>query len=202
MTSQAISLLRFVTALLSMVVLPAICVVPQTLWAQSAANSGQIVGQILDPSGAAVAGSDVTVRHKDTNFTRRATTDNAGRYAVSDLPLGLYVVSVQASGFQSLAQDGFVSLGSSVSLNFNLALAGKAESVDVTNDAPGIEPTRSAPKSILTDLQIHRAAFKWTSLAEHRDPDSHRIDRTGVQRVFYLRPEGHLLQCQHRRRRL
>ena len=40
------------------------------LWAQSAANSGQILGQILDPSGAAVAGAEVRARNKNTNHKR------------------------------------------------------------------------------------------------------------------------------------
>src|SRR3954452_21822203 len=121
---------------------------------QSGANSGQIVGQILDPSAGAAAGSRVEVRNKDTNSTRGAITDSAGRYAVSDLSLGPYEVSVNTSGFQAPVRDAFLTLGSSVTVNFNLALAGKTESVEVTNGAPGIEPTRSATKSILTDLQI------------------------------------------------
>src|ERR1700722_6412039 len=77
---------------------------PIPLWAQSGANSGQIVGQILDPSAGAVSGAAVSVRNRDTNFTRSTSTDRAGRYAVSDLPLGQYEVSAQASGFQTSAQ--------------------------------------------------------------------------------------------------
>jgi len=130
------------------------CSIPQRLWSQSAANSGQIVGLILDPSAAAVAGAQVTVRNKDTNFTRSTATDSAGRYAVW-VPLGPYEVTVKESGMQTPTQDAFVSLGSSVTVSFKLALAGRTESVEVTTDAPGLEPTRSAPKSILTDLQIH-----------------------------------------------
>jgi hypothetical protein len=129
---------------------------PIPLWAQSGANSGQIVGQILDPSAAVVSGAAVSIRNKDTNFRRSASTDKAGRYAVSDLPLGLYELSVTAGGFQTTAQDALVTLGSSVSVNFSLPIAGKTESIEVTSrDTLGIEPTTSAPKSILTDLQIH-----------------------------------------------
>ncbi|MBV9504234.1 MAG: TonB-dependent receptor [Acidobacteriia bacterium] len=125
-------------------------------WAQSGANSGQIVGQVLDPSAAAISGAGVSILNKDTHFKRTATTDKTGRYAVSDLPLGPYVVSVNANGFETSAQDALVTLGSSVSVNFSLPLAGKTESLEVTgNDVPGLEPTTSAPKSILTDLQIH-----------------------------------------------
>ena len=91
------------------------------LWAQSAANTGQIVGQIVDQSGAAVGGAEVTVKNKDTNFSRTVATDSAGRYAAPYLPLGPYTVSVTAAGLQAPAQDVFVTLGSSISANFNLA---------------------------------------------------------------------------------
>ena len=57
--------------------------------------------------------------------------------------------------FKLTAQEALVTLGSSVSVNFNLSIAGRTESINVTNDVPGVEPTSSAPKSILTDLQIH-----------------------------------------------
>ena len=134
-----------------------VCGLHGFLWAQSGANSGQIIGQVMDPSSAAVSGAEVTVRNKDTNFTRSATTDSAGRFAVSALPLGPYEVSIKASGFQSPAQEAFVTQGITVSSNFNLAMAGKSDSIQVvaTAEDPGMEPSRSAPKSILTDLQIH-----------------------------------------------
>ena len=123
--------------------------------AQSAANSGQIVGQVLDQSGAAIAGIEVTVRNSDTNFSRSATTDSAGRYAASNLPLGPYEVSVKAAGFETASQEAFVTLGSSVSSNFKVSVAAVTGSVEVIAGSPGIEPTRAAAKSILTDLQIH-----------------------------------------------
>src|SRR2546422_6824736 len=129
------------------------------LFAQSAANSGQIVGQVLDPTGASVAGADVVVRNKDTNFGRSTIKDTAGRYAASSLPLGSYEVTVRVSGFQTPSQNAFVTLGSSITTNFILSVGGRSESVEVTADTPGVESTRTAPKSILTDLQIHNVPF-------------------------------------------
>jgi hypothetical protein len=149
-----------ITFLFLLVILAGICFVSQPLWAQSAANSGQIVGSVLDPSAAAIPGAEVSVRNKNTNFSRRVKTDGGGRYAISDLPLGPYEVNVSVTGLQTPGQGAFVTLGSTVSLTFNLSLAGQSQSLDVHagelhSDDPGIEPTRSVPKSILTDLQIH-----------------------------------------------
>jgi hypothetical protein len=123
-------------------------------FAQSGANTGEIVGQVVDPTGAAVRGAQVTLRHTDTNFTRTATTDGGGRYAASALPLGPYAVTVAVAGFDAPAQDAFVALGSSVLANFRLTVSGVTGAVDVTADAPHVEPTRTAPTSFLTALQI------------------------------------------------
>ena len=129
------------------------------VFAQSAANTGQIVGQVLDPAGAAVAGAEIVVRNKDTNFSRSVTTDAAGRYAALYLPLGSYEVTVKAAGFEALPQDAFVTLGSSITMNPRLLLGERKESIEVTAESPGVESTRTAPKSVLTELQIHNLPF-------------------------------------------
>ena len=65
--------------------------------AQSAANSGQISGQVLDPSGGAVVDTTVTIRNVDTNYSREVKTDGEGRFAAGPLPLGTYDVTIAAS---------------------------------------------------------------------------------------------------------
>ena len=117
------------------------------LWGQSAANTGQIVGQIVDQSGAAVGGAEVIVRNKDTNFSRTVATDAAGRYAAPYLPLGPYAVTVTAGGLQAAPQEAFVTQGSSISANFNLAVTGRTESVEVTAMLRALSPLK-APRSL------------------------------------------------------
>jgi hypothetical protein len=122
--------------------------------AQSAANSSQIVGQILDPSSASVVGAQVTVRNKSTNYARITTTDMTGRYAISDMPLGPYEVEAHTTGLQTTTEQVIVTLESSVTTNFRLSIAARTESVEVNAQTPGIEPTRTAAISILTELQL------------------------------------------------
>jgi hypothetical protein len=128
---------------------------PVALQAQSAANSGQVVGQILDPSKAAVADVAVKVRNKDTNYERSVMTDAAGRFAVNQLPLGPYEVTVSASGLQASTQEVYVTLGSTITADFDLSMQPVSETMLVRVQPLTIEPTRPAPKSILTELQIH-----------------------------------------------
>jgi hypothetical protein len=126
---------------------------PGLTWAQSAANSGQMVGQVLDPSSASVAGAEVTARNKNTNFSRSTTTDDAGRYAVSLLPLGPYEVAIKAPGFDPATQEALVMLGSTITVNFNLSVGVNREQIQVTADVL-TEPTVAPSRSVLTELQL------------------------------------------------
>jgi hypothetical protein len=79
--------------------------------AQTAANSGQIVGQVVDATGAGVAGAEITARIAETNLVRRTVTDAAGRYAISLLPLSSYEVTATGRGFEAAVQRVVVTLG-------------------------------------------------------------------------------------------
>ena len=132
----------------------AVFLLPQALRAQSAANSGQIVGQVLDSSSGAVPGAEVAVRNKNTNFSRTTVTDAEGRYAVSLLPLGPYEVTVNAPGFQPATQEALVTLGSTITANFHLSVGGNREAIEVTAEISPIDTTLAASRSVLTDLQL------------------------------------------------
>lgn len=138
---------------LLLILFAGISILPPALWAQSAANSGQIVGQVLDPSSASVAGAEVNVRNKNTNFSRSTTTDAAGRYAVSLLPLGPYEVTIKATGFDPATQEALVTLGSTITANFNLSVGVNREEIQVAADIL-TEPTVAPSRSVLTDLQL------------------------------------------------
>ena len=124
------------------------------LWGQTAGNSGQIVGQVLDPSSASVAGAEVTVRNENTNFSRSATTDDAGRYAVALLPLGPYEVITKASGFEPATQEALVTLGSTITANFKLSVGVNREAVQVKGEMLTADTALAPSKSILTAMQL------------------------------------------------
>jgi len=128
---------------------------PAVLLAQSAANSGQIAGQVVDPSGLAVPGVEISARNIDTNYTRIATTDDDGRYAVGPVPLGNYEVTAVPTNLQRMTQQVYVSLGGRASADFHVGITPVRESVDVVAEVPGrIEPEQTFSKAVLTELQL------------------------------------------------
>lgn len=134
----------------------ALIAAPVIASAQTAASTGQIVGQVADPSGGAVVGAAVAVRNVDTNLTRTATTDSQGRFAVTLLPLGGYEVSASAAGMERGTQSVAVTLGTTAAANFTLRVAGLTEDVQVESRA-GLEQTGTHAKSVLTQLQLQNA---------------------------------------------
>src|SRR5258706_9744495 len=61
--------------------------------------TASIRGTVTDPSSAAVAGAKVTVTNEDTGLTRSVTTNSAGIYSFTELPVGTYKIAVESAGF-------------------------------------------------------------------------------------------------------
>src|SRR5262245_49646653 len=61
---------------------------------------GTILGTVSDPTGAAIAGAAVAVKNANTGLSRTVTTSEDGSYAVPELPIGTYTVTVEKSGFR------------------------------------------------------------------------------------------------------
>src|SRR3954465_5949276 len=60
---------------------------------------GTILGTVMDPNGAVVAGATITVKNTSTGLERTTTTDYEGNYSVAELPIGPYEVRVEQQGF-------------------------------------------------------------------------------------------------------
>lgn len=102
-----------------------------------------IVGEITDPSGAAVEGAQVTVRHAGTALERSDTSDGDGRYAIENLPSGTYEIVASGSGMRpAVVASQALSVGTTTHVPLELSLAGIEESVVViAAAAPLIEAT-------------------------------------------------------------
>ena len=68
------------------------------LFAQS--DLGTITGFVKDPSGATIPGATVVVKSEATGTERRATTNEAGSFTVTNIPAGFYTITVEAKGFK------------------------------------------------------------------------------------------------------
>jgi len=102
-------------------------------------TTGDITGTVTDATGAVVAKATVTAVNKSTNQSRTATTNDSGFYRFSDLPIGLYKVTANASGFKTVTRDVQVTVGQVTTSDFGLQVGDRNETVTVEAATPLIE---------------------------------------------------------------
>lgn len=99
--------------------------------------TGNISGTITDGSGAAVRGATVTLINTDRNATvRTLTTNGAGFYTATSLPLGTYSVKVADPGFKTDTLTGLIlHVDDKLTVNRQLVVGSSEQSVTVVADA-------------------------------------------------------------------
>src|SRR5947209_17134590 len=108
----------------------------------SAAQSfrGGISGAVTDSSGAALPGVEVVVTSPQTGLTRTVATDDAGNYAIPELPIGRYDISVKKQGFSGAeVKDVEVVVSVTTTQNVSLKTGQVSEVVEVTANVPLVE---------------------------------------------------------------
>jgi hypothetical protein len=143
---------RFVSLSITLALLLCTWVMP--VGAQSAARA-TIVGTVVDPNGAVVAGATVTVKNTETGIERTTTTSSEGLYTFENLPPGIYDVRVDGQGFsQAVASAVKLQVGERRDVNFNLKVAGAAVTVLVSSEVPILETTKTDVSTVVTDKQV------------------------------------------------
>src|SRR5271169_3133136 len=78
---------------------------PALLWAQDTAS---ITGTVTDPTGAAIAGAQVSAISLEHGINRAATSNSTGDYLFAALPIGAYNLTVAAPGFKKFQAKGVI----------------------------------------------------------------------------------------------
>jgi hypothetical protein len=98
--------------------------------------SGDIVGSVTDPQGAAIPNATVTVSSKGTGTAKTVTTGGRGDYRVPLLSPGDYEITVSAAGFEGAKSNISVAAGSVASGDIKLTVGKATTTVDVTTSQP------------------------------------------------------------------
>ena len=77
-----------------------------SLLAFAQSDNTQISGFVRDQNGAVVANAKVSIKSEARDFERTTTTNGEGYYVVTQLPSGLYTVSVESAGFKLYKEAG------------------------------------------------------------------------------------------------
>ncbi len=114
-----------------------------------------IGGLVVDPSGAVVTGTAVTVQNLDTGMMRTALTDGSGRFHVMSLPAGDYQVVVNKRGFSPAKRIGIhLVVGQDAEVNIGLKPAEERQQVVVNADASEVSLSTGDVSGLVSDRQI------------------------------------------------
>ena len=167
-----------------------------SLLGQTVASS--VVGTVVDPADAAVAGAQVTLTNTGTGAVHQASTDSLGTYRFVELDPGPYSLTIKATGFKSETVNGIQvamqevhDAGKAV-----LQIGSLAESISVTADAAQVQlassdKSQTVDAGALKDLTLKgRDLFGYPKLvpgvidtAGSRDVTSHGAIKIGRAHV-------------------
>jgi hypothetical protein len=118
-------------------------------------RSGTIVGKVVDPSGAAMPGVEVTVREVNTNATFRFETSDSGEYLAPYLQGGSYEVTARKAGFKAITQKG-INLGTAQTIRADLQLeVGAVETaVSVVASSAELQTESARVTNVVTEQVI------------------------------------------------
>ncbi|MDX2178980.1 MAG: TonB-dependent receptor [Bryobacteraceae bacterium] len=121
-------------------------------------NLATLLGNITDPSGAAIEGVRITVVNESTGENRLSQTNATGYFEAPLLPIGSYTVRIEKEGFRREERKGItLQTGDRIRVNAKLELGSINETISVTSETPLI-------KTDTTDLGVVIDTKKITDL--------------------------------------
>jgi hypothetical protein len=118
----------------------------------SATVFATVHGVVHDPQHRPIAGAAVTLEATDSDFALRATTNADGEFELPQTPIGVYRLTVAASGFANATLTLTVESGTNPVVHTPLEVAGATQSVVVNGTASSADTV--TPTTLITRQTI------------------------------------------------
>jgi outer membrane receptor protein involved in Fe transport len=145
-----------------------VCAVASTATGQEL--RGRLDGEVRDNTGAVLPGVTVTVSGPALLQPQTTVTGGDGTYRFPALPSGLYTVTYEMGGFQTLRREGIRALlNTTISVNVQLQISGREEVLTVTGESPTVDvQTTSIGTSFTKELlvDIPNARDVWAAMSQ------------------------------------
>jgi carboxypeptidase family protein len=120
-----------------------------------AQDTATIVGSVSDPTGSAIPNARVMVSNPDKGFTRQLLSNTAGEYTAAKVPIGDYVITAEAPGFQKLVRSGItLSVGQVLRVDLQMKVGQVSEQVTVIGNVPHVQTETATMSEVVTGTQI------------------------------------------------
>jgi len=147
-------------------------------------TGGTISGTVTDSSQAAIPSATITILNKETGDTRTVSANAKGFYSAPSMQPGHYDLTASSTGFMTATRKDFlVNVGQELIADFQLQVGSVTESVQVTEQAPGVSLESSTLSSVVGGQTVRDLPLNgrdWTMLAA-LEPGVHTIEaQTGI----------------------
>jgi len=116
-------------------------------------GTATISGAVVDQSGAAVVGANVTAVNAETGFRRQTVSNSIGQYNLPGLAPGQYDLAFEVQGFKKAENKGLtLQVDQNARIDVTLEVGQVTESIAITGQAPLVE-SQSATLGAVIDTQ-------------------------------------------------
>jgi hypothetical protein len=113
-----------------------------------------LTGLITDPAGAAISGAAIRATNRQTNAVSVGTSNETGRYSISFLIPGQYIVEIEAPGFKKLVRENVeLQISARVALDATLEIGAMTERITVSSQISVLE-TETASRGGIVDSDL------------------------------------------------
>jgi Carboxypeptidase regulatory-like domain/TonB dependent receptor-like, beta-barrel len=138
----------------TLVQIPAIAILSCGLAFGQSFTAG-VVGRVEDATGALVPGASITITDIDRGTSQTAVADEAGRFSITALPPGQYVLAVESPGFKKFASGSFtLTVQQQATVNARLEVGELSETLEVTAAAAMVNTTIANLGQVIDNLTI------------------------------------------------
>ena len=163
-----------------------LCVLVFSFPALAQIQNGQFTGLVVDPSGAVVPSTRVTVTNLGTGLSVTVPTNDSGFYTARELPVGEYRITVETQGFTTISKTGLtLNAGTIARVDFALQVGARSESVEVAGGATPVETQTSRLYETVGAAQIANLPLNGRNvydLIQQTDRKSTRLNSSHIQK--------------------
>jgi hypothetical protein len=124
-----------------------------------AQDTGAIVGTVKEATGAVIPKAAVKITNLGTGITREVTSDDNGRYVAESLPIGVYDITAEITGFKRFAHKAIkLNVADRLSIEIVMEVGQVSEVVTITAEAPVVQTETGALNYFISGSQVTELA--------------------------------------------
>ena len=150
-------------------------------------DMGGVTGAVKDSTGAMVPGAELTLTNEATTVAQKVRSSSTGSYVFEAVPVGSYVLKVEAPGFKTYVIPGIqVHVQSVVTADVTLSVGALSEVVTVTAAMPLLQAQDASLGQTMSTRSVNDLPLNgrnWISLATLA-PGSYLTGGTNTTTIF------------------